>query len=196
MAKLVFVYKVISMDLFWFCNYVFLPWLIYVILCWRLSVFSCWDSFWSLCIKQLSSKDTRVSNILRMLPVWWANQHNKLSNMYPMFTNVPSFWIFLIPSITHRPAGNCCTRPPNTPLRNSILLWHAWWLIQKPVMKLTLYVTQLSFPIYTPFNLKFSLQLSHIEYYFDFLTKSFSMNCQVWFHCLQSHLSSDNKLEI
>ena len=60
------------MDLIWFCNYVFLPWLLYVILCWNLSVLSCWDSFCLLCIKQLSSKDTRVSNILRMLPVWWA----------------------------------------------------------------------------------------------------------------------------
>ena len=33
---------------------------------------SCWDSFCLLCIKQLSSKDTRVNNILRMLVVWWA----------------------------------------------------------------------------------------------------------------------------
>ena len=39
---------------------------------WSLSVLSCWDSFWLLCIKQLSSKDTRVINILRMLVVWWA----------------------------------------------------------------------------------------------------------------------------
>ena len=40
--------------------------------CWSLSVLSCWDSFGLLCIKQFSSKDTRVSNILRMLPLWWA----------------------------------------------------------------------------------------------------------------------------
>ena len=45
-----------------------------------------------------------------------------------MFTYVPSFWIFLVPSITHRPAGNCCTRPPNTSLRNSILLWYGWMI--------------------------------------------------------------------
>ena len=42
------------------------------ILGWSLSVLSCWDSFWLLYIKQLSSKDTRVSNILRMLVIWWA----------------------------------------------------------------------------------------------------------------------------
>ena len=56
------------------------------------------------------------------------NQQNKLSNIYPMFTNVLSFWITLVPSLTHRPAGNCCTRPPNTSLRNSILLRYGWMI--------------------------------------------------------------------
>ena len=69
---MVFVSRVISMDLIWFCNYVFLPWLLCVILCWSFSVLICWDRFWLLCIKQLSSKHTRVSNILRMLVVWWS----------------------------------------------------------------------------------------------------------------------------
>ena len=67
-----FVYRVKYMDLICFCNYVFLSWLLYVILCWSLSVRSCWESFCLPCIKQLSSKDTRVNNILRMLVVWWA----------------------------------------------------------------------------------------------------------------------------
>ena len=69
---MVFVYRVKSMDPICFCNYVFLSWLLYVILYWSLSVLSCWDSFFLLCIKQLSSNDTRVNNILRMLVVWWA----------------------------------------------------------------------------------------------------------------------------
>ena len=69
---MVFVYRVKSMDPICFCNYVFLSWLLYVILYWSLSVLSCWDSFCLLCIKQLSSNDTRVNNILRMLVVWWA----------------------------------------------------------------------------------------------------------------------------
>ena len=59
-----------------------------------------------------------------------SNQQNKLPNMYPMFTNVPSFWIFLLPSITHRPAGNCCTRPPSAPVRNSFLRY-GWMIGQK-----------------------------------------------------------------
>ena len=69
---MVFVYRVKSMDPICFCNYVFLSWLLYVILYWSLSVLSCWDSFCLLCIKQLSSNNTRVNNILRMLVVWWA----------------------------------------------------------------------------------------------------------------------------
>ena len=35
---MVLVYRVISMNLIWFCNYIFLPWLLYVILCWSLSL--------------------------------------------------------------------------------------------------------------------------------------------------------------
>ena len=81
-GQMVFVYRAISMDLIWFCNYVFLPWLLYVILCWSLSVLSCWDSFWLLCIKRLNSKDKRVSNILRMLVVWWATSRTNLIVKY------------------------------------------------------------------------------------------------------------------
>ena len=97
-------------------------------LCWSLSLLSCWDRFCLLYIKQLSSKDTRISNILMILVVWWATS---TTNMYPMFTNVLSFWISLVPSISHRPAGTCCTRPPNTSLRNSILLWYGWMIDPK-----------------------------------------------------------------
>ena len=136
---MVFVYRVISMDLICFCNYVLLPWLLYVILCRSLSVLSCWDSFWLLCIKQLSSKDTRVSNILRMLVVWWA-------------TSTINCQICISCSQKSRPSesfsspisGNCCTRPSNTPLRNSILLWYGWWLIQKLLSQYTLLSTWIS----------------------------------------------------
>ena len=48
-----------------------------------------------------------------------SSQHNKLSKVYPVFTNVLSLWISLVPCIPHRPAGSCCIRPPNTSLRNS-----------------------------------------------------------------------------
>ena len=38
--------------------------------------------------------------------------------------------------ITHRPAGNCCTKPPNTYLRNSILLRYGWMIGQKNTYKI------------------------------------------------------------
>ena len=95
-----------------------------------------------------------------------SNQHNKLWNMYPMFTNVPSFWISLVPSISQRPTGNCCTRPPNTCLRNSILLWYDWMIDPKTSYEIDAIGHPIVLvPIYTPFNLKFSLQPSHVEYF-------------------------------
>ena len=90
-----------------------------------------------------------------------------LSNMYPMFTNVLSFWISFVPSTTHRPAGNCCTRPPNTSLRNSILIRHGWMIGPKTSYKIDLVGHPIVFFVsrYTPLNLKFSLQPSHIGYF-------------------------------
>ena len=43
-----------------------------IFLCWSLSLLCCCGSFCLLYIKQLSSKETRISNILRMLVIWWA----------------------------------------------------------------------------------------------------------------------------
>ena len=161
---MVFVYRVISIDLIWFCNYVFLSCLLYVILCWSLSVLSCWGSFWLLCIKQLSSKDTRVSNILRVLVVWWA-------------TSTTNCQICISCSQTSRPSQSFSS--PLSPtgqqvtavLGHQILLWETafcndmaddwskkqlWnWLSRSPNC-----LSQ-----YTPLSTWSSLQLSHIEYF-------------------------------
>ena len=185
-----------------------------------------------------------------------SNQQNKLSNMYPMFTNVLSFWISLVPSITHRSAGNCFTRPPNTSLRNSILLRYGWMIGPKtsydidsvghPIVLflvqdilLSTWSSLSNFHTLGTFlwnvchwNDKPSLQTLCFEYFnfhcfcigivhtdrinvsehskmvlktlrwslpiLIFWRNHFSMvsSQQVWLHCLQSHLSSDNEIEI
>ena len=143
------------MDLIWFCNYVFLPWLLYVILCWSLSVLSCWDSFWLLCIKQLSSKDTRVSNILSMLVVWWATSTTNLIVKYlshvhkcPIHLNLSRL------SLT----GQQVTAV----LGHQILLWETAFYYDMADDWSKNYI---SFPINFPLNMKFSLRLSQIEYF-------------------------------
>ena len=143
------------MDLIWFCNYVFLPWLLYVILCWSLSVLSCWDSFWLLCIKQLSSKDTRISNILSMLVVWWATSTTNCQICIPCSQmSHPSESVSSPLSLT----GQQVTAE----LGHQILLWETAFYYDMADDWSKNYI---SFPINFPLNMKFSLQLSQIEYF-------------------------------
>ena len=138
---MVFLYRVISMDLISFCNYVFLPWLLHLILCWSLSVLSCWDTFRLLCIKQWSSIDTRVSNILRILVVWWATSTTNCQICIPCSQMSRPSESFLSPL---SPTGQQVTAV----LGHQILLWetafyydmaddwsknHLWnWLCRSP----------------------------------------------------------------
>ena len=92
------------------------------------------------------------------------NQHKTLSNMYPIFTDVPSFsfWICLVPCVTHKMTSSCCTRPPPTSLKAAFYDM-ARWLI-KTAMKLTRQVILLSFLIYN--TSKTFIQPLHNALYF------------------------------
>ena len=96
-----------------------------------------------------------------------SNQHMKFSNVYPMLTNVLSFWISLAPVSPTGQQGTCWTRPPNTSWRNSILPWYGWMIGPKTGCKIDSTGHHVVFfSIYTTFNLKSSLEPSHIGYFF------------------------------
>ena len=138
-------------------------------LCWNLSILSCWDSFWLLCIKWSSSKETRVSNIFRMLVVWWAT-----STTYCQICN-PCLQMSL-PSESFSSPLSPTGQQVTAVLSHQILLWEIAFYYDmaddwsKNQLWNWLCESLNCLSQYTPhFNLKLSLQLSPIEYFWEYM---------------------------